>query len=113
MSMTWKGAIVKESLEDKTLLKLVRIIKEVQYKYYIEVEDSKKEEFVQKTIKSIKERYYVYLVKDKVMYVIFKNHMFKFSRGYPELDTARDYGKSIGILEEQMSFEKLIESPWG
>jgi len=46
------------------------------------------------------------------MYVVFKGCMFKFSKGYPELETARKYGKSIGILEEQMPFEHLIEHPW-
>ena len=76
------------------------------------MDDKNKEEFVQKAIKSIKTKFYIHLVMDKVMYVMFKDHMFKFSRGYPELETAREFGKELGIPKEQMSFERLLESPW-
>jgi len=110
--MAWRGVILKKSLEKKSLLKLIKIVEIKKDRYNIEVDDKNKEEFVQKAIKSIKPKFYIYLVKDKVMYVIFRNHMFKFSQGYPELETAREYGKSIGIIEKQMPFEHLLESPW-
>ena len=107
--MTWRGVILKESLEEKSLLELVKIVEIKKDRYSIEVDDKNKEEFVQKAIKSIKSKFYIHLVKDKIMYVMFKDHMFKFSRGYPELEIAREYGKSIGIIEKQMPFEKLLE----
>ena len=110
--MTWKGIILKESLEDNSLLDLAEIIETKKSKLKIEVKDNKKEEFVQKAIKSIKAKFYIHLVKEKVMYVMFKEHMFKFSRGYPELETAREFGKELGIPKEQMPFEHLLESPW-
>lgn len=120
--MVWRGVILKESLEDEKLLKLVIILKtdvarlekenRVMTFYNIEVEDSKKEEFVQKAIKAIKPKFYIHIVKDGIMYVIFKDKMFKFSKNYPELETAREYGKSIGILEEQMNFEHIINHPF-
>ncbi len=110
--MVWKGSLNTEGLEDKSLLNLVTITESRDNLVDIEVKKEKKDEFVQKAIKSIKQGYYIHIVKDKVMYVIFKNHMFKFSRGYPELETARKYGKSQGISEKEMSFEKLIEKPW-
>jgi len=110
--MTWKGVIPKESLEEESLLELVKIVGIKKDKYNIEVDDKNKEEFVQKAIKIVKSKFYIHLVKDKVIYVMFRNHMFKFSRGYPELETARKYGKSIGIIEEQMPFEHLIENPF-
>jgi len=110
--MTWKGVILKESLEDESILELTNIIETKEDRYNIEIEDSKKDEFVQKAIKAIKSKFYIHLVKDKVMYVMFRSHMFKFSRGYLELETARKYGKSMGINEEQMPFEKLLEDPF-
>lgn len=110
--MVWKGIIIKESLEIKSLLKLVRIVEIKKDRYNVEVDDKNKDEFVQKASKSIKSKFYIHLVKDKVMYVVFRNHMFKFSRGYPELETARRYGKSIGISEKQMPFEHLLYSPF-
>lgn len=110
--MVWKGVILKESLEDESLLELTNIVETKEDRYNIKVEDNKKDEFMQKAIKSVKTKFYIHLVKDKVMYVIFKNHMFKFSRGYPELETAREFGKELGIPKEQMPFEKLIENPY-
>jgi len=38
--------------------------------------------------------------------------MFKFSKGYPELETAREVGKELGIVEDDMPFEKLLENPF-
>ncbi len=110
--MTWKGVILKESLEDTSLLDLAEVIDAKDNKIKIEVKENKKDEFVQKAIKSIKAKFYIHLVKDKVMYVMFKDHMFKFSEGYPELETAREFGKELGIPQEQMPFERLLESPW-
>ena len=120
--MTWKGVIIEESLEDKSLLDLVKIKdtkkerlegeNRVMTLHKVEVSDKNKDDFVQKAIKSIKQSFYIHLVKNKVMYVIFKNIMYKFSKGYPELEEAREHGKKIGIKEEQMPFEYLLEEPW-
>lgn len=110
--MVWKGIILNGSLENDFILDLVKIVKIKGDKYYIEVEEVKKDEFIQKAIKSIKQGFYLYIVKEKIMYVIFKDKMFKFSRGYPELETARSYGKSVGIPAEQMPFEYLIDHPF-
>ena len=109
--MVWKGIININSLEDKCLLDLVKIIKINKDIIHILVEDIKKDEFVQKAIKVVKKKHYIYVVKDKVIYVIFKDKMFKFSKGYPELETARDYGKTQGIPEGEMPFEQLINNP--
>jgi hypothetical protein len=120
--MAWRGVILEESLEDKSLLKLAKIVhtkterlegeNRVMTFHKIEVEDKNKEEFINQAIKAIKNGFYIHIVKDKVMYVIFKYHMFKFSKGYPELETARNHGLSIGIPKEQMPFEHLIDDPW-
>jgi len=46
------------------------------------------------------------------MYAVFKGAIFNFRKGEPELKRAREYGKSIGIIPEQMPFEHLIEHPF-
>jgi len=46
------------------------------------------------------------------MYVIFKGKIFKFKKGESLLDEAKEYGKSIGIIPEQMPFEHLIDHPF-
>jgi hypothetical protein len=121
--MVWKGVAIKESLTDKSLLKLTKIVKtekgtlegknRIVTFHNIEVEDSKKDKFVEKAIKMIKQGFYIHLVKEGVMYVIFKNHMYKFSKGFPELEMAKEEGKKMGILDEQMPFEHLIDHPFG
>lgn len=120
--MVWKGIVLKESIENNLLLDLVKIVRTEKEKlegenramifHKIELDDNKKDEFIRKAIKLIKPGFYLHVVKDKVMYVVFKGKMFKFSRGYPELETARNYGKSIGIPEKQMPFEYLINHPF-
>ena len=121
--MVWQGIVIEESLEDKKLLSLSKIVgtdldklegeDRVMTFHKIEVNDNKKDKFIGKAIKSIKDGFYLHIVKDKMMYVVFKGKMFKFSRGYPELEIAKDYGKSIGIPEKQMPFERLINHPFG
>ena len=115
--MVWQGVIIKESLEEDSLLKLCNIDKTVKKDNLtllnIEVEDNNKEEFIKKAIFSIKKgKFYLNLIKDGVGYIIFNKKMFKFSKGYPEIETAKEYGKSLGILEEQMPFEYLLNHPF-
>jgi len=120
--MAWKGVILEESLEDKSILKLVKIIKTEVSKLggeervmtfrYFELDDKNKDRFVKKGIKVIKQAFYMHIAKEGVMYAIYKGHMFKFSKGFPELETARKYGLSIGIIKKQMPFEKLLKYPW-
>jgi len=72
--MVWKGVILEESLEDKSLLKIVKIIStdiekleaenRVMTFHKIEVADKNKEEFIKKAIKSIKQGFYLHLVKE-------------------------------------------------
>ncbi len=119
--MVWKGVIIEESLEDKSLLELVKIIKTKKTTlenesergfltfYYIEVDD--KDKFVEKAIKAIKGQYYIHICQDGIMIVIYKNKAFEFSSS-TELNKARDYGLSIGIIKEQLSFEELINDPY-
>jgi len=113
--MTWKGTLIEEGLKEKAVMKAVKVVERIKSKETIckiEVEDSVKDEFVRAAMKSIREGYFINLCKDKLMYVVFKEHMFKFSRGYPELETARRYGESVGIPKERMPFEKMILDPF-
>jgi len=118
--MVWKGAIIEESLEDKSLLEFVKVVGTVEKEFggevvhfnKIELEESKKEEFIQKAMKSVKSGFYAYIVMDKLMYVLYPGRMFKFSRGYPELEKAKMRGELFGISKDQMPYEKFIEEPY-
>ena len=118
----WRGVILEESLEDKSLLSLVKIVGTKKEKlegenrfmtfHKIEVKEKDKDKFIHKVVKSIKYGFYTHLVKEGVMYVVFKGHMYKFSKGFPELEMAKDEGRKMGIPEEQMPFEHLVDHPF-
>jgi len=121
----WKGVIIEESLTDKLLLALVRVVqskktaleeeeeKGVFTLHSIELDDSKLDEFVKTAQQSIKNSYYLHICKDNEMIVVFKDKVFNLSSNdLTKINEARDYGISIGILKEQMPFEKLIENPF-
>lgn len=110
--MVWRGVLIRESIEDDSLLMYIQIASEDANLLKIEVKDEDKDIFVESALKFLKQRFYVYIVKEGVMYVIFKNHMFKFSKGYPELDFAREHGRKLGIPYSKMRFEKLLDNPW-
>ena len=124
--MVWIGVIIKESLNDESVLKLVKVIKsrkttlenesERGFLTFLSVElkDRDKDIFLKKAISSIKDRFYIHIVKEKTMIVVYKNKFFEFSFGKSnKIEEVRNYGLSIGILKEQMPFEKLIKNPYG
>lgn len=124
--MVWKGVVIKESLRDDSVLRLVKIVGskrtvlENEKKrglltfICIEVKDEDKNTFINKVKSSIKGGFYMHIVRENSMIVIYRNNMFEFSsKDSDKLEDARDYGLSIGILKEQMPFEELIKNPYG
>jgi len=123
--MVWKGVIIEESLIDKSLLNLVKIVKtrkttleeESERGLWtflcVELDDERKNIFVKKALSSIKNRFFIHICKENNMTVVFKNKMFEFSSDeLDKLNETRNYGLSLGILKEQMPFEKLIKHPY-
>lgn len=123
--MTWKGVIIKESLEDKNLLDMTVTVssrktfleaeedKGEMHFHSVEVSDDKKDEFVEKAKTAVKQGWYIHVVKNITMVVIFRNRAFEFTENEKDkLEEARGYGLSVGILREQMDFENLIEKPF-
>ena len=121
-SNMWQGVVLEESLEDRSLLKLAKIRgtdvdsleneNRVMTFHQVEVPDSLKEEYIQKAQNAIRQSFYTHLCRDGQMIVVFKGRVFNFTVGDPELNKAREYGKSIGIIPEQMPFEHLIDNPF-
>jgi len=123
--MVWKGVIIEESLEDKSLLKLARIIgtssstleaeeeKGSLHFHKVEVDDAAKNEFVDKAKRSIKNSWYIHICRGETMVVIFTGKVFEFTKAQKDkLEQARSYGLSIGILKEQLPTERLIIDPY-
>ncbi len=124
--MVWKGVVIEESLTDKSILEIVKIMKTRKATLegesergnltflYIELEDERKDDFVRKAVSSMKDRFYIHVCKGAEMVVIYRNRNFEFSADETDkINEARDYGLSIGILEEQLPSEHLIKNPYG
>lgn len=120
--MVWQGVLLEESLEDKSLMDLISIkgtnVSKLEKEnrtmtfHKVEVQDSDKQDYLDRAMHVIKPAFYTHLCKDGEMYVAFRGAMFNFRKGNPELNRARDYGKSIGIIPEQMPFENLVDHPF-
>lgn len=122
----WRGVIIEESLEDKSLLDEVKTVlrtsaylekEEGRGKFNfdkVEVEDLKLSRVLALAKKSLKKGWYIHFCKDEKMIVVFKNISFEHKKGYnPSLDQIRRYGKSVGINEDQLPGDELIDDPWG
>lgn len=122
VSSMWRGVVLEESLEDKSLLKMANIVDtsvdqlenedRVMTFRNVEVSGSQKDSYIEKAKDKIKTGFYTHLCKDGQMIVVFRNKVFKFSADDPQLEKAREYGESIGIIPEQMVFEHLIDHPF-
>jgi len=120
--MVWQGVLLEESLEDKGLLGLAKVIGTSTSKleeeertmifHKVEVEDANRDKYLDMAMHAIKPSFYTHLCKDGEMYVVYKGVMFNFRKGDSNLSRAREYGKSLGIIEAQMPFEHLIEHPF-
>lgn len=121
-NMVWQGVLLEESLEDKKLLSLAKIVgtdvdklegeNRVMTFHKVEVEDANKDKYLIMAMHSLKQSFYTLLCKNGEMYVVFRGAMFNFRKQDSELHRAREYGKSKDILEEQMPFEHLIDHPF-
>ena len=78
----------------------------------VEVQDSDRQNYLDRVMHIIKPAFYTHLCKDGELYVVFRGAMFNFRKEDPDLNRARDYGKSIGIILEQMPFEHLVDHPF-
>lgn len=120
--MVWKGVLLEESLENKSLMDMVSIrgtsVSKLEKEnrimtfHKVEVEDTNKDKYLNMAMHVIKPAFYTHLCKDGEMYVVFRGTTFNFRKGDPELNRAREYGKSIGIIPEQMPFEHLVDHPF-
>lgn len=124
--MVWKGVIIKESLEDRGILNLVKTVRKrkdtltgeeekgIIHLHYFELDDRRKDGFIATAKRSLKRGWYIHICKAGVMVVIFRGRSFEFKKAQKEIiSLAREHGKHMGILEGQMDFEEMIDDPWG
>lgn len=127
--MNYHGAIIEESLQDKSVLSLVRIletkVEPVTEKHHtpwlkqwtlhvVEVPEDRADEIAEKISEALDpERggsWYADFKNDLVHYVIFLHRVFRIDRkdtgGY---QSAVSYGRALGIPEHQLDFSPEIK----
>lgn len=121
--MVWKGIILEESLDDRKILDLARIVgTEVRTLrgdnrlvtfHMVELSDDNKNTFLIEAMKVMKrDAFYAHICQKDEIYIIYRNALFNFREGEIEAEKAREYGRSLGILPIQMFFENLIKYPF-
>ena len=120
--MNFKGVIIEESLEDKNILKFVKVVKTKTEKvtekhktpwlkqwtlHTVEIPEDEAEFIANKISNSLdlEHSWYADFKNDKHHYIIFRGKVFLVNRkNKKEYDNVRKFGKSLGIPEYQLDF---------
>lgn len=125
MNNIWKGVLIEESLSDLSILPKLNIVsirtttlenEASRGKFHfhsVEVSPNNLEEVVKFITTNIKDGWYFHLVNKEEMIVMFYNKVFNMHKNnQEEIELARNYALSIGILREQLNLEKLFGNPF-
>jgi|SRR3989338_8336973 len=130
MTENLTGIIIEESLEDKSILKKVKILKTEVEKvteehktpwlnlwtmHTIEIKEADANTITAIISKALdskhKASWYADFKNNTCHYIIFKNKVFKVNRSKPtEYQNATKYGLSLGIPEYQLDFSPDIQA---
>jgi len=123
----YTGVIIEESLENKEILKKIKILKtkvEIVTKNHktpwlkrwtlhtVDIPENNSERIAEEISKALESEHnwYADFKNDKYHYIIFKNKVFFIDRKSKEqYDKAKAYGISLGIPEYQVDFHPDIE----
>ena len=121
------GVIIEESLENKEVLKKVKILKTKiekvtekhktpwvkQWTFHtVEVPENQADTVAKELSKSLDSQHawYADFKNDRIAYIIFRNRVFKIDRTSKEQhDEAKKYGISLGIPEYQVNFRPILK----
>ena len=125
--MNYKGVIIEESLENKEILRGVKIlntkVEQVTEKhktpwveqwtlYTVEVSEDKAADIAEKISKSLdsKHAWYADFKDENTHFIIFRDKVFKVNRASKEqYGEATQYGASLGIPDYQLDFSPYIQ----
>jgi hypothetical protein len=123
---TFRGTIIEESLEDKSVLNKVKIfstkVEQVTDRHKtpwvkqwtlhkVEIEPNRVEDIAEEISKSLdrdhKHSWYADFKNDNIHYVIYRDKVFRINRANKEeYKEATKYGLALGIPDYQIDFEK-------
>jgi len=121
--MVWRGVVIEESLEDRSLLKLVKIVKTKESKlegeeekgtwhfHAVDVADKDIDKFLEKAKGAVRPKWWIHVVNGDEMIVILRGKVFRHRRGdAASLKEIRGYAASWGIM--QLPDETLMDRPY-
>ena len=124
--MDYKGVKIEESLENKDILKVVKIletkVEEVTEEHKtpwikqwtlhtVEIPEDEVKDVAEKISKALdsKHNWYADFKNDEYHYIIFRDEIFKVDRSKPEqYNGVTKYGKTLGIPNYQLDFSPHI-----
>lgn len=124
--MEYRGVIIEESLEDKSVLKEVKIVSTEVKKaterhktpwvkqwtlHTVRVPENKAKHVAERVSKALdsKHSWYADFKNDTLHYIIFRNKVFRVDRqSKEEYDEAKRYGMALGIPEYQVDFRPIM-----
>ena len=119
--MVWKGVIIEESLEDKTILNAVKIVdirestlenedkKGILHFHNIQLDDKEKDEFVRRAVSAIKQGWYIHICKDNIMTIIFKGKYFSFTFNKAEIELLMKALNKCDVMWDRFRKRKIKE----
>jgi len=123
--MNYRGVIIEESLEDKSILKEVKIleteIEPVTKKHQtpwlkqwtihtVEIRDAQAEEIAEKISQSLnsKDGWYADFKNNAIHFIIFHDKVFRVNRrNKKEYNRVKQYGLSLGVPDYQLNWEEI------
>lgn len=125
--MSYKGVVIEESLENKDVLRKVKIlstkVEPVVEKHKtpwlkqwtlhtVEIPDNEAESIAGEISKSLdsEHNWYADFKNETIHFIIFRNKVFKIDRiSKEQYDQAKEYGISLGIPPYQVDFHPEVE----
>ncbi|WP_156959713.1 hypothetical protein [Nocardia sp. BMG51109] len=121
----WRGVIIAESFEKNDVIERSRTVRtkteilegeEGRGRFHfhlIEVPDCDVELLVDTATQTIKPAWYIHLVRDGQMYVVYRNKYFKLTQGDDQATAeAKEHAISCGIHPDQIAFERFFDNPY-
>lgn len=124
-TIPWRGVAIAESFENDDVIKLSQIVRTKTeilegeegrgqfHFHFIEVSDADIDQLVDAAARTIKPAWYIHLVRNGQMYVVYRARYFKLAQSdAPSIAQAKEYAIGCGIHRDQIAFERLFDNPY-
>lgn len=107
----YHGIVIKEGLKDSSILKKMKILGRKRAREWTLLKVGVDEDEIEETIRTVqkclatKPTYYAHFYRNEKLIVVFPRKIFYLTPDKRTWKPAIDYGKSVGIPEEELDFK--------